>query len=193
MIGTSALEYAFIRVCIFFLHFIAPFSLLYCAAALLCLPQKSRLPTPIELWLAAEALFWTCFFLPHRRYLQHAATHPPRRSKEERRKLVNRVNADVVDPERYIRGWFRGASIEDIGRDDVKRYIAWAFLDRDWVQGEDEEEIEKYTLEIESMLGKGFRPGKRLAKALRLTLDPVDMLYRSLFWYLVMLWWANGS
>jgi hypothetical protein len=186
MIGTSAPEYAFIRGCIFFLHSIAPFSLLYCAAVLMCLPRTFRLPTPIELWFAAEALFYGFFFLPHRRYLQHAATHPPQRSKEERRKLVNRVHGDVADPERYVRGWFKGARIEEIGREDVKTYLAWAFFDRDWVEGEDEEEIEEYAQEIESMLGKNFRPGKSIAKSLRLTLAPVGMLHRSLLWYLVI-------
>ena len=91
----------------------------------------------------------------------------------------------MADPECYIRGWFKGARIEEIGREDVKTYLAWAFFNRDCVEGEDEEEIEEYTLEIESMLGKIFRPGKCIAKPLRLTLDPVDMLYRSLLWYLV--------
>ena len=195
MIGTSAPEYAFIGVCIVFLHSIAPLSLFYYAAVFTCLPPTFRLPTLIELWFAAEALFWTCFFLPHRRHIQRAATHPPIRSKEERRKLVDRVHADVADPERYIRGWFKGARIEEIGREDVKTYLAWAILDRDRVQGEDvdEEEIEEYTREIESMLGKDFRPGKRTAKPLRLTLDPVDVLHRSLLWYLVLPPWTDMS
>ena len=185
MIGTSASEYAFIRVCIFFLHSIAPFSLLYCAAALACLPRRFRLPDPIELWLVAELYFYGFFFFLHRQHLQHTASYSPLRSKEERRKLVNRVYAEVTDAERYIRGWFRGASIEEIGREDVQLYLAWAFFDRDLVKGEDEEEIEEYTVEIENMLGQTFRPGKGTAKPLRLTLDPVDMLHRSLLWYLV--------
>ena len=187
MIGTSLPESLFIGACIVFLHSIAPLSLLYCAALFTCLPPRFRLPTVIELWFAAESLFLLCFFLPHRRHLQRAATHPPIRSKEARRKLVDRVHANVPDPERYIRGWFKGARIEDIGREDVKTYVAWAILDRDRAQEEDvdEAEIEEYTREIESMLGKDFLPGKRAAKPLRLTLDPVDVLYRSLLSYWV--------
>lgn len=117
------------------------------------------------------------------------------RSKEERRTLVDRVNADVADPERYIRGWFKGARIEEIGREDVKTYLAWAFFDRDWggEEDEDEDEIEEYAREIESMLGKDFPPGKRMAKPLRLTLDPVNMLHRSLLWYLVLPPWTDMS
>jgi hypothetical protein len=143
------------------------------------------MPSPIELWLAAEALFFAFFFLPHWRYLQHAATYPPLRSREERRRLVNRVHASVTKPERYIRGWFKGARIDTIGREDLKTYLAWAIFDCDWVKDEDEEEIEEYASEFESMLGKRLPPGKGIAKPLRLTLDPVDMLYRSLLWYLV--------
>jgi hypothetical protein len=185
MIGTSPAAYAFIGVCIVFLHSIVPLSLLYCATALTFLPPTFRLPTAIELWFACETLFWTCFFLPYRRYLQRAATHPPLRCRKERRKLVDRVHAEVSDPEAFVRGWFKGARMEEIGREDVKAYFAWAFFDCDWVQGEDEEEIEEYVREMESMLRRNFPPGQGIAKSLRLTLGPVEILHRSLLWYLV--------
>ena len=69
----------------------------------------------------------------------------------------------------------------------------WAFgvliyqmlLQQSPFRGEDEDEIEEYTLEIESMLRKDFRPGKGTVKPLKLTIDPVDMLHRSLLWYFV--------
>ena len=185
MLGTSAPEYGFIRACILFLQSIPPLSLLYCAAALTGLRRTSHLPTVIEVWLAAESAFWACFFLPYRSYLQRPTLHPPRFSKAERRKLVSRVLSNVDEHEGYIRGWFMGATFGDIGRDDVKRYLAWAFFDRGWIPGEDEEEIEEYVLEIESMMGKNFRPGRGKAKPLRLTVDPVDMRHRSLLWHLV--------
>jgi hypothetical protein len=35
------------------------------------------------------------------------------------------------------------------------------------------------------MLRRNFRPGKGKVKPLRLTIDPVDMLHRSLLWYFV--------
>jgi len=185
MLGTSAAEYAFIRVCISILHCVAPLSVLYCVIITIDSATMFRMRPAIELWLIAEALFWTCFFFPYRWYLQHAATHPPPRSKEERRKLVDCVKAEVTDPEQYIRGWFKGADVKDIRRKDVKEWLTWAFFDRDWEDGKDEDEIEEYTLEIESMLRKRFRPGKGTVKSLRLTIDPVDMLHRSLLWYFV--------
>lgn len=185
MIGTSVTDYIFIRTSIFVLNWIAPFSVIYCILTTIHGSSTLRVQPAIELWLTAEALFCICFFLPHRRYLQRPTDHPPLRPKEERRKLVDRIKAEVTDPEHYIRGWFKGADIENIGRQDLKNWISWAFFDRDLEEGKDDEEVEEYTLEFESMIRKDFRPGNGTAKPLRLTIDPVDMLHRSLFWYLV--------
>ncbi|KAI7722968.1 hypothetical protein KC353_g20 [Hortaea werneckii] len=91
----------------------------------------------------------------------------------------------MLEPERYVRGWFKGADTEDIGIQDVKKWLAWAFFDRDWADGQDEDEIEDYALQIQGMLRKDFGPGSGNAKPLRLTIDPVNMLHRSLLWYLV--------
>ena len=185
MLGTSAAEYAFIRIFIFILHYIAPLSFLYCIIITMDPAATYRIRPAVELWIFAEALFWTCFFFPYRWYLQHAATHPAPRSKEERRKLFDYVKTEVTDPDQFIQGWFKGAEIKDIRRDDVKEWLTWAFFDRDYEGREDEDEIEEYTLEIESMLRKDFRPGKGTVKPLKLTIDPVDMLHRSLLWYFV--------
>lgn len=64
MIGTSPAEYFFIRICILFLHNIAPISALYCIQLLLT--QVFPLPTYVEIipyliqiWLTAEAIFFT--------------------------------------------------------------------------------------------------------------------------------------
>lgn len=49
----------------------------------------------------------------------------------------------------------------------------------------DEDELEEYTREMEKLLGETLAPGRGHAKCLRLTLDKVEMLHRSLIWYLV--------
>ena len=49
----------------------------------------------------------------------------------------------------------------------------------------DDEEIEEYIGEMEKLLGRKLEAGRGNAKCLRLTLDKVDMLHRSLMWYLV--------
>lgn len=185
MLGTSVAEYAFIRVFIFILQCVAPLSCLYCIIITIHPAATLRMKPAVELWLIAEALFLTCFFFPHRWYLQHAAIHPAPRSREERRKLFDYVKAEVTDPDQFIQGWFKGAEIENIRRDDVKEWLTWAFFDRDCEGSKDEDEIEEYTLEVESMLQKDLRPGKGTMSPLRLTIDPVDMLPRSLLWYFV--------
>lgn len=48
-----------------------------------------------------------------------------------------------------------------------------------------DEELEEYTRETEELLGRKFEDGRGNAKCLRLTLEQVDMLHRSLIWYLV--------
>lgn len=48
-----------------------------------------------------------------------------------------------------------------------------------------DEELQEYTGEMEGLLGRKLEDGRGNAKCLRLTLEQVDMLHRSLIWYLV--------
>jgi hypothetical protein len=188
MIGTSTAEYIFIRGCILFLHNIAPASLLYCVFLLCPLPTALSvygLPLLIKAWLVAEATFFTVFFLPYRYHLQSPAIHPELPSREERAKLFERCNATVKDPEKYLSQWFLGAQEEQIKRENVKEFIRWAFLNTEQTKNEDEAEVEGYVKAMEKMLGRDLPSGKGSAKSLRLTVDKVDCLHRSLLWYFV--------
>jgi hypothetical protein len=188
MIGTSVAEYIFIRGCILFLHNIAPTSLLYCALLFYPLPTTfsvCRLPLLVEAWLVAEATFFTVFFLPYKYYLQRPAIHPELPSREERAELFERCNATVRDPEKYLSQWFLGAQEEHIKRENVKEFIRWAFLNTEQTKSGDEDEVEGYVKAMEKLLGRDIPSGKGSAKSLRLTVDKVDCLHRSLLWYLV--------
>jgi hypothetical protein len=189
MIGTSGAEYIFIRACILFLHNIVSASILYCALLVLCLLHPScnvyRAPALIETWLIAESLFFFAIFIPYRRHLQRPAVHPERLPPEERAKLFERCTASVQDPESYLSLWHLGAKKEDIKRENVKELFRWAFLNSGDAREEDEPELEEYAEETEKLLGRRLPPGKGSAKSLRLTLDEVDFLHRSLLWYLV--------
>ncbi|KAK4972547.1 hypothetical protein LTR66_005984 [Elasticomyces elasticus] len=184
MINSSPVEHAFIRACIIFLHHIAPVSLVLCAAILTsALPARWRLPAALELYLEAEAAFYLFIFLPHKHYLQAKAVHPPLRPRHERRELFERANSNVVDPEKYLQGWFKGAPPNEIRRENVKLFLAWAFMDKETVDDVDEEELEEYMQGVEKVLGRALPSGKGTAVPLRVSLDPVDMLHRSLLWY----------
>lgn len=190
MIGTSIAEYIFIRGCVLFLHNIAPASLLYCVLLLYPLPtplSNYRLPPYVETWLVAEAAFFTIFFLPYKYHLQRPAVHPQLPSREERAKLFKRCNNTVEDPEKYLSQWFLGAEEGHIKRENVKEFVRWAFLNAGQAENEDEDEdeVEGYVNAMEKLLGREIPSGKGSAKSLRLTVDKVDCLHRSLLWYLV--------
>ncbi|KAH8809303.1 hypothetical protein F5884DRAFT_822345 [Xylogone sp. PMI_703] len=189
MIETSIAKYVFIRSCIFVLHSIAPASLLYCLLLISPLPTALsvyRLPFYIEVWPVAEAAFFIIFFLPYKYHLQRPAIHPDRLSREERAKLFERCNTTVKDPERYLRQWFLNAEERHVKRENVKEFIRWAFLNAGQPENDDdiEDEVEGYVNDMEKLLGRDIPPGKGSAKSLRLTVDKVDFLHRSLLWYL---------
>ena len=184
MVGTSLWDYIFIRVCILLLHLIAPLSVLYSLASLLV-----RLPFPIprvlQAWLALEAVFYLAIYLPRKAYLQRAARHPTAPCREDRRKLFWRCHSSIPDPVQYLRKWFRDAPAAEIKRENVKDFFRWAFLNTGEPNPAYDEELEEYVGEMEKLLGRKFEPGRGNAKCLRLTLDKVEMLHRSLTWYLV--------
>jgi len=78
-----------------------------------------------------------------------------------------------------------GAELEDIKRENLKEFFLWAFFNRGGPPGDDNEELEEYVAATEKLLGKPIEVGRGNAKCLRLTLDRVDMLHRSLTWYCV--------
>lgn len=185
MIGTSAWDYIFIRSCIFFLHSIAPLSILYCAIVLFIRPATYRIPVFLEFWLVAEAVFYFLVYLPRTFSLQHAATHPPPPSRGKRGEIFELCHESVSDPERYLSMWFKGAAISEIRRDNVKEFFCWAFLNKAEYGPQDNEELEGYVGKLEGILGREISPGRGTVAPLRLTLDKVDMLHRSLTWYTV--------
>jgi hypothetical protein len=184
MAGTSLWDYIFIRVCITALHFIAPLSIVYSFAKLF-FTIPFQIPLVLQIWLALEALFYLVVYLPLNRHLQRAADHPAPPCRADRRKLFHQCHNNIPDLSLYLRKWFRDAPESEIKRDNVKEFILWAFLNTDEFDPNYEEELEEYTQEIEKLMGRRFEPGRGNAKCLRLTLDRVEMLHRSLWWYLV--------
>jgi pimeloyl-ACP methyl ester carboxylesterase len=190
MIGTSPAEYIFIRACILFLHNIAPASVLHCVQLLLrpFLPLSIRcyrIPFPIEVWLVAEAVFFTVVFLPLRYRLQRSAIYHEPMSKEGRERLFRCCNSNVADPEKYLRRWLMVAKSEHIKHENVKDFIRWAFFHTGQAQEQHEPEVEAYTRDIEKLFGLKLPPGRANVKSLGQLLQEVGGLHRSLLWYTV--------
>ncbi|KAI9732704.1 MAG: hypothetical protein M1818_007438 [Claussenomyces sp. TS43310] len=109
--------------------------------------------------------------------------HPPPMDRAERKELFQMCNENIPDHEMYLKKWFLGARLEDIKRENVKEFFLWAFFDREGPPGADDEELEEFVAATEERLGRKIEPGRGNAKCLRLTLDGVDTLPRSLVWY----------
>ncbi|KAK2666307.1 hypothetical protein RAB80_017964 [Fusarium oxysporum f. sp. vasinfectum] len=182
MIGISAWDYVFIRTCIFLLHLIAPLSVIYSLVrCLIHLPF--HIPHVLEAWLALEAVFYLVVYLPRKNYLQTVVTHPTA-GRDDRRRLFWRCHSNIPDPDRYLTRWFRDAPVAEIKRENVKDFFRWAFLNSGEPDPAYDEELEEYIGEMEKLLGRKLEPGRGDAQCLRLTLDKVEMLHRSLIWYL---------
>jgi pimeloyl-ACP methyl ester carboxylesterase len=175
------------------------------AALLLILHLTSPIPRP--LWttltklglltlLTLEALFYLALYRPHKARLQQTvATHPNPPDRSTREALFARCVAHVPDWERYLRGWFQGADAGEIRRENVREFVGWAFFGRNvtgtgtggagggGLEEDEEREMQGYLAQIEALLGRPLPPGRGSATALRLTLDPVEVRYRSVVWY----------
>lgn len=184
MIGTAFHHYIFIRLCIVVLHWIAPLSILYCISSLIY-PVPFHVPRILQAWTILETAFYLFVYHPRRLYLQRAANHPTPICREDRRILFQRCHENVPDPEHYLSKWFMDAPASEIKWENIKEFFRWAFLDTGIPNKADDEELDGYVREMEKLLGRRIEPGRGNAICLRLTLDKVDMLHRSLTWYLV--------
>ncbi|KAI0410128.1 hypothetical protein F4802DRAFT_15583 [Xylaria palmicola] len=191
MIGTSLPEYIFIRTCIFLLQYTTPICVIYLLAS-------------IAIWGPGEAVSWTgvvaagysvldalyalFIYYPYSRRLQQAARHPPLLSRAERRALFIRCLDNTPDMAGYLSTWFLKADQSDIRSDNVREFLSWAFFDRHAGNDttEELEELDEYLFEIERRIGYHLKPGKGRAKSLRLTLDDIEVRYRSVVWYIIV-------
>lgn len=178
------LRYVKIRGFAHLLNAVGRISVVYCACALF-LPSWLRLPRLLELYLLAETIFYAASKLYRHFYIQREALHPAPPSAEQRRQLFDHCLETTTDYDAYISKWFLGARVTDLKREDIKIFLRWAFFSLAEVDPEYEDEVEVYTEEFEARTGIEFKPGYSGAKSLRLTVEPVYALHRSLLWYQV--------
>jgi pimeloyl-ACP methyl ester carboxylesterase len=210
MINHSFINLVFIRICIFFLHYLPVISLclvILLVWQLIAASLGSSLLIPIHLgipllcvlvlYLILEAIYFVALYRPHLLRLQtiraqHPALWPPAR----RVALFDQCVRNIRDPEAYLRLWFLGADPDkgEIRRENVREFFLWAFFDQDSIGsvdgGQDEvavqAELETYLTRCEQLLGRRLAPGKGSARPLRLTLDNVDTRFRTFLWYVTV-------
>lgn len=184
MIGTSTAEYVWVRTWALILHSIAPICVVSCIL-ITFLPLPFTLPNIVKYWVFVETAFFLLTYAYQKYYLQRPALHPPLPSREERDKLFDLCLESVQDHRKYVSGWFFGAPLADIKLDNMKEFLRWAFFNTDIHDPSYDEEMEGYVKKIETEIGMTFAPGRSDVKCLRLTLDKVDALHRSVTWYAV--------
>ncbi|KAK3949730.1 hypothetical protein QBC32DRAFT_30871 [Pseudoneurospora amorphoporcata] len=147
-------------------------------------------PTTILLFaalLTTEVIYMTALYLPHKSSLKHEAVHPPLPGRKEREELFGRALESTTDWGEYLKLWFLGADVEEVKRENLREFLLWAFFDRDGeTKGDNQdiaEELERYLVKIEALLGRKLPPGRGTATSLRLTFDAIETRYRSVVWY----------
>ena len=123
----------------------------------------------------------------------------------QRRELFKKSISAISDPARYISLWHRGTATEEIGRENVKEWICWAFLNKiKWSASEDAE-LEEYVDMLEQLFPdslkfqSGYAPN---VNTLRFSLDPVNLTHKPLLFYVLgvggadiyaaLVMWYNG-
>lgn len=87
--------------------------------------------------------------------------------------------------EKFTRVWFKEEELSDLRREDVKDFLAWRFLYRLEVTADDDEELEEYLNEIESILGSKFVAGRGPCKPSRVSTDPIAFQHKGFLFYSV--------
>jgi hypothetical protein len=82
---------------------------------------------------------------------------------------------------------FRDVPPAAVKRENIKEFFRWAFLNTDMDDPIYDDEVEGYVKNLEIGTGMSFEYGRADVKCLRLTLDKVGALHRSLVWYSVRL------
>lgn len=197
MIGTSLPEWIFIRLSIVFFQY-SPliYFVLIAANYVFSGYEASNFVSTrlLTLLLVAEVLFAVLVYLPRVRRLNDPANHPPPMTAEGRRTLFQRCLTNLPYPEAYLRGWFLGAELTDIWRENLREFLLWGFFEVRMEEMDPNseryqeiiQETDEYIDAMEARMGQKLHPGTGPAKSFRLTFDNVDATYRGLAWYSIV-------
>lgn len=184
MIGTSPLEYVWVVTWVIILHSIGPLCTTYCAMATI-LPEYLRVWRYLEYWAVTETVFYIIMCGYRKYHLQHPAIHPPPLGKEERSQLFRLCFGSSQDFATSFSRWFLDTPIVALKKENIKEWLRWAFLNTGMADPTYDDELDTYVKHLETALGVDFEPGRADVKSIRLTLDRVEALHRSLTWYTV--------
>jgi pimeloyl-ACP methyl ester carboxylesterase len=203
MIPDTQLAYVLIRSAIFALQSITPLSFSYCAVTLYALLSPHSLARQLlgalPVWVLVIVTIFCLnevwfFFYARRKVQRHQAlsTAAPKLSPRQRESEFKRAIESIHDPRAFLEGWFKGASVNEIGYDNVMQWTLWAFFDlpadADTLHDlpeDTQQEAKRYTDAWSTKFGITFRPGfNHNIQSIRLSLDPVRTVHRPACVYL---------
>lgn len=191
MLPTTRKALIFSRLFAWCFQSVAPVSLIYWTLNItrVVVPRDWHLPAVIEAWLLAEVLFWILVYLPIARAIHGPSIKGAETTRAQRKEIFAKCLATIDDPTRFVSLWANGASPETLGRENVKEWICWAFLDQSsWTTSDQDEELDEYVTALESLLPGAmvFRKGRMTdVSLLRLSVDPVKISHKPLLFYAV--------
>ncbi|KAF2433035.1 alpha beta hydrolase fold family [Tothia fuscella] len=183
MISNSLSAYIFIRICVLILRLITPLSILYTCLRVIG-PSILHVPPLISIIAFAETAFYLLVYLPRAYVLHRPAPTGTKLSQFQRQELFQRCLDTIPDMDYFLNVWFKGANVPDLRRDEIEKWLAWAFFNQDHASHCDKVELDEYVAKLEIALGKQFPYGHGIYQGMRPTIDPVNMQHRPLLYYM---------
>lgn len=173
MLNPTTHELIFIRICVVLIRYAPLFELF--------------LPLPFSiLALLLEAVHYFFIIRRFETRLASPAEHP-HTTREERRLVFERCLQNIPDPDKYLSLWSLRADPAEIKKENIRDFLRWAFFDRQDAGSDDiHDELDEYVTKTEELIGRPLAPGRGGAKPMRLSFDPVQSLYHSVFWHITI-------
>lgn len=148
----------------------------------------------ITLWSIAEVIFvfYQCYLYSK---IQHKKP-PPHITSEERDKLVSYALKNIKNVPNTLSKWFMDCPFEDIDRESIVGWLAFAFYSKDYdkLTGDEYKEIDLFIQKIEEhhQLKAITQKSNQSIFYMKHILDPVRVIFRPLVYYFVTDTIVNG-
>ena len=160
-----------------------------------CLPiQSPFLRLFFTSWSIIEVLFliYQCYL--YKKVQQR--TSPPKFSSKERDRLVAYALANTTNVSKTVSKWFMDSPFEEIDRESIVDWLAFAFYSKNVNELHDHEyqEIGNFMekIEIEHQIKPSMNKSNKTLSFMRHILDPVRVIFRPLAFYFVTDTILNG-
>lgn len=156
--------------------------------------QSSFVRGLVTLWSIIEVLFFIYQCYLYKKVQQR--TSPPKISSKERDQLVAYALANTTNVSKTLSKWFMDSPFEDIDRESIVDWLAFAFYSKKISELNDQEyeEIGNFIekIEIEHRIKPSMNKSNKTLSFMRHILDPVRVIFRPLIFYFVTDTILNG-